>query len=540
MKNILYNRRIVLALLIVVTVIGSCKKEFDSEFDLSRNFSPNGWNIIQRETDVEINWSPSLFSTGDLSYTIELSKTQTFQTIDFTATADTTVVTVNNTQIGVRVPYYARVKALGNGTQEESKWFVTPETFMIVGEQFFLPIGPNDLIDIAVILRWTATPGLTKITLAQGSNPAIDIPLDATDLAATMKQINGLTPNTTYTAELYAGTLFKGILTFTTRAALAGSVIDLRSFSGQPGILADTIPDVAAGSIVVLKKGETYTIPSTMDIPRAITIMPGFDFSTAETKIFMGGSSFNIPAGSDIDSIVFKDVTLYSDGYGSKYVFNISRACNINKIRFDNCRVEIFRGVVRLQSAVITVKDFVVNNCIMDSLSNYAVFSIDNVNCKADNITLTNSTFYKAERIITSRSNSVSIKIENCTFNEAPSGNNYLINYQDGSTLNKVTTGINISNCIFGIGKTTTSSSNRSVRGIRADASVTVSNSYKTSDFTYVPIPDPPNGDPFAIPSLINYAGTSEQLWESPYTGNFSIIDNSFAGRNSAGDPRWR
>jgi hypothetical protein len=536
----------VLTVLTVVTVIGSCKKDFNSEFELSRNFSSNGFTITQRETNVEINWNRSPFSTGKLTYTIEISKTQTFQTIDFTATVDTTVVTVNNTQIAVRQPYWVRVKALANGSQAESKWNTSTATFMILGEQFFLPIGANDLIDNAVILRWRTTPGLTKITLAQGTNPAVDYPLDATDLANTFKQINGLTPNTAYTAQLYAGTLFKGILTFTTRAALAGSVIDLRGITGVPTILADTIPDVAAGSIVVLKKGQTYTIPASMDIPRTITIMPGFDFSNAETKIFMGGAagnatSFNIPAASNIDSIVFKDLTLYSDGYGAKYVFNISRQCNINKIKFDNCKAEIFRGVCRLQTAAVILKDYIVNNCIMDSLSNYGVLTVDNVLCKVDNITLTNSTFWKAERIIVSRSNSVSIKIDNCTFNEAPSGNSYFINYLDGSTLNKVTAGITMTNCILGIGKTTTTSSVRTVRGIRADASITASNNYKTSDFTYVPIPDPnPNGEPFPIPTLLNYAGTSEQLWQSPYTGNFKIIDNSFAGRNTAGDPRWR
>lgn len=537
MKYIYNNWRIVLAVLAMTTVIASCKKDFDPEYELSRNFSPSGFSITERETDVEINWTRPINSTGDLSYTIELSKTNTFQTIDFTATVDTTVVTVNNTQIGVRVPYFARVKVLPAGSQAESKWRVTEQSFMIVGEQIFLPIGSNDLIDIGVILKWRTMPGLTKITLAQGSNPATDITLDPADLTAQQKQIMDLTPGTTYTAEIYAGTLFKGIVTFTTRPALGSNVIDLRGISGVPSILTDTLPDIASGSLVVLKKGQTYTVNSTHDLSKSVTIMPGYDFSDAETKIFMN-SNFNIVAGSIIDSIVFRDVTLYSDGYAAKYVFNISRECTINKIRFDGCKAEIFRGVTRLQAVPITVKEFIVNNCIMDSLSNYGVFSIDNILCKGENISLTNSTFYKAERIITSRANSVSVKIENCTFNEAPSGGNYIVNYLDAGILYKVTAGITVNNCIFGQGKS--ASGNRAVRGIRADASVSSGNSYKTADLIYVPVPDPPNGDPFAIPSLINYTGTSEQLFQSPYTGNFTIIDNGFAGRSSAGDPRWR
>jgi hypothetical protein len=303
-------------------------------------------------------------------------------------------------------------------------------------------------------------------------------------------------------------------------------------------VLFDTLPNIPSGSIVILKKGETYNITSTLDLNKSVTIGVGYDFSTEPATIFMG-SNFNITAGSSIDSIVFRGVTLMSDNYSGKYIFNISRTCTIGKIKFQSCKAEIFRGITRLQTAVINVTDFIVENCVIDSISNYGVLTVDNVNCQVENISIRNSTIYKAERIIVSKQNSTAVTIENCTFNEAPSGGNYLINYSTSPT-DRVINGITVANCIMGIGKPSGTGS-RDVRGIRANASVQVTNTYKTSDYTLVTPPPPPAADDsYPISGLIPYAGTSGDLFQSPEDGNFTIIDANFPGKSTAGDPRWR
>jgi hypothetical protein len=531
MKNRMYCR-LLLTALIVIAVAGACKKKYDPDFDLSRQFTPTGFNITARSTDVTIAWAPSLFTQDkDITYTLEISKELTFQTLDHSAVVDTNTVTITDAVLTVRQPYYARVKANALDGTAESNWAVTTQTFQILGEQIFLTVQPTDIIDVSVILKWRSTPALTKIVLTPASGPAIDVPLVAADLTALQKTINGLTPGTAYTAEIFAGTVSKGTTTFTTKPSLGANIIDLQGFTGMPSILADTLPDIAAGSTVVLKKGETYTIAAAFDLSKTVTIVAGYDFTTAATKIFMNGN-FNIVAGSTIDSIVFRDLNIYSDSYAAKYIFNISRACTIGKIKFDGCKLDIFRGVVRLQTAVINVTDYVVNNCIIDSISNYGVLTVDNVNCRASNISMSNSTVYKAERIFVSRQNSTSVKIENCTFNEAPSGDNYLVHYNTAGT-DQVTNGINITNCIMGVGKPNALAS-IAVRGVRANASVTTSNTYNTSDYTLAAV------DPYPISGIIPYAGLSTTLFQAPYQGNFKIVDNGFPGRNTSGDPRWR
>lgn len=521
--------------------MAGCKKDYDPDFTLSRQFTPASIAIVEGETDVKLTWAESLFTNGqNVAYTIEVSKTATFQAIDFTKVVDTNSVTITNANLTVRQSYYARIKANENGGTAASNWLVTTTPFRIRGEQVFETILSADIIDIAVILKWKATPGLTKIVITPDGGTPVDVVLTPTDLTALRKTITGLQAGKLYSAEIFAGTLTKGLVTFTTKPALiSGNVIDLRTITGVPSVLFDTLPDIAAGSTVILKKGETYNISSALDLSKSVTIMAGYDFSTAPATIFMN-SNFNIAAGSSIDSIVFMDVTLKSDNYAGKYIFNISRASTIGKIKFESCRAEIFRGMVRLQTAVINVNEFSVNNCIVDSISNYGVLTVDNVNCKVANISIKNSTIYKSERIIVSRQNSTSVAIENCTFNEAPSGDNYLIHYNTAGT-DLVTNGIKIANCIMGSGKPNGTGS-RAVRGIRANASVTTTNTYHTSDYSmFVLNPaDPASPEPYPISNIIPYGVPSTSLFQAPFDGNFKIVDNGFPGRNTAGDPRWR
>ena len=158
--------------------------------------------------------------------------------------------------------------------------------------------------------------------------------------------------------------------------------------------------------------------------------------------------------------------------------------------------------------------------------------TVDVVTAKTDNIIIRNSTIYKAEKIITSRNNSISVLIENCTINEAPigGGGSYYVDYNTAAT-NNVTNGITINNCIFGIGKANAGA--RTIRGVRANAATTInaSNNFRTFDQVSL------GND---IPSIITYGKTSLELFMDPYNGNFKIIDGTFPGRNTSGDPRWR
>jgi hypothetical protein len=67
--------------------------------------------------------------------------------------------------------------------------------------------------------------------------------------------------------------------------------------------------------------------------------------------------------------------------------------------------------------------------------------------------------------------------------------------------------------------------------GIKSSGNAVLSNTYMTSDCLFSANP---------ITGANSYSGKAADLFTDPANGNFKIKDNSFAGKSTAGDPRWR
>lgn len=507
----------------VVLIMPACKK--DDATEQVRLFRP----VLKQDLKSEGNWIEAVWQPikGAVKYKVEISRDE-FKTIEASKTIDSNGVIFENLSwnklyqvqikaIAADTTYNSRISSLG--AIKTAKYPTILETPVI-----------SDFTDVAARVRWK-TSGETvtsiKVYLWRDSTLVKEVPLDATDVTNQYKIISGLQPNTMYIIYLYSGTALRGWDDYQTKETLTGGIIDLREVSTKTSVLADTLPKISAGSIVLLKRGYTYTISSALSLSKTVTIMSGDDLSSTERANIFMSSNFNIVAGSVIDSIAFKDVYLYSDGYSSKYVFNVNAASTIGKISFESCRAHIFRGMVRLQSAIINVTDFSVNNCVIDSLANYGLINVDNTNCKINNIYIGYSTIYKCERIVVSKQSSNSVIIEKCTINEAPlAGSNALVDYNGVS----VALGIRLTGNI--IGSVLVNGTNVQSLGIRIlSGSVDVASTYNTTDHSVTAN---------AVPNLIAYAGKSTDLWTDPTKGVFTFKDGSFAGKNTAGDPRWK
>jgi hypothetical protein len=533
-----YNK--ILQLFLIVLLLAACEKDTEIEDpNLPRMFTPVGIRLTVGQTQVKIEWNPSLFSQDkEVQYSLEISKDSTFQTAPaFAKVVTTTFIIVTDADITIRERYFVRIKANASGSSAESKWIATGP-FTMTGEQIFVvPVPESDIIDNAVILRWTTTPGVSKIVITPPTGPTVDVVISAADNTAGFKLIGNLLGSTTYSAEIFAGTKSKGLLSFTTKATITGTnVVDLRGITGRPSVLADTIPIIPSGSIVILKRGLTYNITAATNLNKSLTILSGSDFIPDLATIFLG-SNFNLTAGAAIDSLVFKDLVMYTDNYASKYVFNINQVGTIGKVKFENIRGHSFRGFFRMQTGGTGTKvtDLIIENCVIDSLRDFSLVNTNNSNTVA-NIRVSNTTLYNARKVIDHRSpGSNSIKFENCTFYNLPGGGAaggvggfYFI---DLGTQNSATP-IVITNCIFG--KTWDDQGlGNDARGIQMGAATTVSvtNSYQTSDFI--------STNPLYQISLIPYSGTSFNLYLDPANGNFKIKDNAFVGKGNSGDPRW-
>ncbi len=233
-----------------------CKRdEFNSEVNLPRQFKPGEINITPGEIQAEIEWAASLFTGNkDVTYTVQLSQDSAFTgTVIQERVVDTTYTVFSDDVLNVMEWYFVRVKANALGSTAESGW-VHSERFRITGEQIFLPISDIDLKDVSVLLKWRTSPGLTKIVLTPQGGPAGDIMLTPADLTAQEKLLEGLTPLTTYTAEIYRNNIKKGTISFTTKEP------SLYTVTLQPGDdLVAAVANAADGDVIGLEPG-TYNL----------------------------------------------------------------------------------------------------------------------------------------------------------------------------------------------------------------------------------------------------------------------------------------
>jgi hypothetical protein len=516
--------RYILFVLVTACLVTACRKTELGE--APRLFRPVLAGQLSADSNTIVaSWQKV---AGAKSYELQLSR-DTFRTILLSRVLDSNMIVIK--QLLFNQAYQLQVRAIAPDSAKNSGW-ANLGSISTLSSILKVP-GIDDITFSSVRVKWTtkgAPVSSIKILKTSDSSVVSQVNLLPSDVVAENKIVTGLTANTKYTIFLYSVTDVRGYVDFTTKAPFSGTVIDLTGISGRPSVLTDTLPVVPSGSTILLKRGETYNIASTTNLDKTLIILSGPDLTTTAQANIYFTSNFNFVAGATIDSLEFNDVHMYSDNYSSRYVFNTTASANVGKIKFMNSRVEIFRGILRLQSATTTVSNFIISNSIVDSVAGFGVLTVGVATCKVDNILFTNSTFYKAEKLISSVQSSTSVTIDNCTFNEIPTGGGYYIDYSSAAA-NTIANGITLSNNIFGIGKNLTGSI--TARGYRANAStvVTSSNNYRTSDFVSA-------GNDF--PNVTTYTRPTTQLWQDPAAGNFKIVDANYPGRSTTGDPRWR
>lgn len=524
MKKLKYQ--IFVALLLTVVIV-SCKKVTLERFTPDRMFTPTAINITTQDTSVIISWPASLFSAGSgVTYTLEISQDSTFQgTPALTLKVDSTAAVVTDDVLKDRTKYFVRVKANATANAAESaQWVASTTPFSLVGVQIFHPVQSSDIIDNAVILNWTTTEGVNKIVFTKANGDTMQFAVTADENTAGQALIEGLSAGTNYTAEIFDGNKSKGILTFTTKAPVTGNnVVDLRLVNDRPSVLFDTLSQIPDGAIVLLKRGLTYTIPSAYTFDKSVSIRSGLGFGSPAELLL----SNNFDASGNIDSLNFSDLNIATDG-NAAYFMNIGHATVVGNVKVENCTTSgVFNNsFIRLKTAGAEINNLLINNCIIDSFGIGAKYAVvyANASSKAliDNITIQNSTFYSFYYLVRQDGiTGTSLNINNCTFNDMINNGGYFINYS--GTFPSI---FNIMNTILG---STIDPTN--ANGIKSSGNAVLSNTYMTSDCVFSANP---------ITGATSYPGTAANLFTDPANGDFTIKDNSFAGKNTAGDPRWR
>lgn len=544
--------------LVMGFIFFACKE--DEVYPETRLFRP----VLNKDLKAEGN--SIIVNMGSMtkavSYTLEVSR-DTFKTLDYTIQSDTSYVVINtellrgdplywNTLYQIRATahaadpaYDSKVSDLGNVRTERFPTILNLPTVY-------------DVTDVGARVTWAVSgSAATKIAIYAPSDLKLTSPLMSFDLSEDAQTsgeaiIEGLTPSTQYQVALYSGDELRGWVDYTTKVpdidADGPGVIDIREDTG-PQAVVTAVASAPDDAIILVKRGVVYDMP-TVALNKSITIRAAYGFGAKRAQLHNTNGNWNIATGSTIDHIRFIGLEIRGDNFPDAtgtYVFNPNVAnVNVREILFEDCVINTMRGVMRIRNTNVVIQNFTINNCVVDSIGTYGVFTADqdpngppSTTARVDNITFTNSTFNHLVLCIMSRNNSKTILIDNCTFSNQlfPEGTAYLFNYRGSAGNNNVTDGITIRNSIFGPGwkqvETTPNNNFRGKNGLPTTP-IDVSGNYVTSDWDFV--------IGYEIPGLrsLVYSGGQTNLWVDPGKSNFTFKDLTFPGRFSTGDPRWR
>ena len=546
MKNITINKLFLMGMTFVLFMVSACEKE--TIYDKTRLFRPVlGSQLEVVENTIEVSLGKIKEATG---YTVEVSR-DSFKIIDYTVKVDSNVFVLNEALLGeallYNTLYQIRVTAHALDAQYDSR----PADLGSVRTERFPSIQQlariYDVTDTKAKVRWIPSgAAITKVKIFATSDLRLKTPLAEYDVPESAQSlgefiIDKLKPATSYQVAIYSGNTLRGWVDYKTLVAgvdpNAANVVDL-SETEDPDALEAAVKSAQDGGIVLLKKGITYNFPTT-NLNKSITIKGAYGFTENKAAMFTTGN-WNLDKVT-IDHIVFDDIELIGEDIGGDYVFNPSNAGTptiVNELRFENCIMHHFRGIIRIRSDVF-VKNYIISNSIVHHIGGYGIFTCDtdgDGKAAIDNVKFTNSTFYKINTFMTSRQNCQSFIVDACTVNEAASTNQNVFRFRGAAGKADVLHGFSITNTIWGHGWDEAASGSYSVLfigGGLTNTAFTILNTWGTSDFSATA------GKELAGFPALSYSGAAAKLWVDPYEGNFNIKDAGFGGRFDAGDPRW-
>lgn len=405
------------------------------EYD--RLFTPTSLSFRVNQVDVTATWG-CLSSADTVSYIAQIFINDTEMAFEGTPTAEYTSSTLSCLMEGLEgaTTYSFRVKAVGQS--KESDWATS--TFQTATEQILESVASADIGGTYITLRWPAgeTAQTIVLTPTNSSLSTITYTITDDDIANGYAYIEGLTPESEYTAVMYSASgSIRGQRTFTTTIDTGGMTL----VEEGEDLIAAIEADNGEGLYLT---GSTYDLGE-YELTKSITIA-----ALPANRPTINGR-FKVTA--DITSISLAN--LIFDGEGSlSNVLEITDNNSVGTISFEGC------DILNMSSHIIygntgSIGDITINNCIWDNIAGNGGDGLDfREGGKLNSITVTNTTFSNGIRTFLRCQAELTgnISFTNCTFYNICNVNN-----SNNSGLFRITNGANstltVHNCIFyGIG----------------------------------------------------------------------------------------
>lgn len=485
------------------------------------------------ETSARISWEESY---GATSYTMEVFEDDN---LTYEGTPVETINDISADDIPYQLSgllfdtqYSVRIQAItADDDSRTSKWNGT--TFRTSAKQFMSSIKESDIADRSVIINWTVEDGYDVTTIVIGD---ITHEITPEEKAAGKATIEGLTPETAYTAYLYYNGKQCGNRSFTTIADLEGATLvhegdnlkDLLENAQEGEVFA-----VFGGTYVISAGGEGTATAGSAVISKSITIKGVYPTSQ---PVINGRFELNDGAGLSISQVI-----LDGTGTSGDQCFNYKTAgvtYGALDVQYSEIR-NYAKGVFYLNVAS-TVESFTFNNCLIHDIICSGGDMFDSRSGYYKSFTLSNSTIYNSAasrdfiRMDDASGNfpGVSapvITVDHCTLYNVGNGNaNYRLFYVRFAG-NKI---VFTNNIVSGF---------NNKRGFTAqketDTTPTLSNNFYHNTTNLL------SAGATADTNIKWFDTEGTELTTSPFSNaanyDFTLNPDSEPARSGAGDPRW-
>lgn len=367
----------------------SCSDADDeiTSITLKRNLSPINLDASAvSETTAEIKWTESANAT---SYNLEVFADDS---LTFGGTPEKTISaiagnTVKLTGLQFDTKYSVRVQAITEGDESRtSTW--NGIFFKTSAKQFMVNPKPADIADRSVIISWNVEEGYDVTNIVIGT---INHQITSDEKAAGKATIEGLNPETEYTAYLYYNGKQCGNRTFTTIADLQGAIL-----VHEGDNLASIIASAEANSVLAVFPGKYMLNENEEGLCGAAKVSNNVTIKgvyPTDQPVIMGRFELYDGAALALSQVVINGI----NNATTDQIFNFKTdAVNYGALDIQNCEIvgqSDCKGIVYLNVAS-TVDSITINNSIVHGILCNGGDFIDSRKGLPKYVTLTNSTFY--------------------------------------------------------------------------------------------------------------------------------------------------
>ncbi len=538
----IFNIKVLLLCGLSVLLLYACSND-EEIFEKTRLFGPV-LNEDLHSIDNTIIVDIAKFKDA-VNYTVEVSR-DTFKSVEYTIKVDTNYVVINKKSVGKELfwnmLYQVRSKAHAQDIAYDSK----VSDFGSVRTQRFESIlnspASYDVTDIAARVNWALIgAAVTGIKVFSADDLLLEEPLFEERVVTAEEQKIGvaivadLSPETTYQIAIYSDIKLRGWVNYTTRPAdidpTAPAVIDIRG-DESPAAVINALASAPNNSIILVKRGAQYDAPS-VALDKSVTIQAAYGFGIEKAKLLFDGN-FDVADGANVGHLRFIGLELRGKDWGGKYVMNMSKTATLDEMSFEDCYITNFRGILRQKDKANVLNNYIINNCIIDSINGYGLVSVDNNLAKLNNMKLTNTSVNRAISFIVSKNNFETLLISDCSIANSPETGGQLLNFKNTGQ-NNVINGVKLTNSIFGHSWDRAGEGSYGIQGIAGldETNFQLLNNYSTKNFFFT------KGEIPGFP-VANYTNTQKDLWVDVNINNFYIKDKGFRGSYDAGDSKFR